>query len=75
VGIFVTSAKCHTVHTAKHPSTFCPLYGYGIRFRVELSAAQRTARAWDDADPDDENAVPTGAGQFNPEDLEGLSIH
>lgn len=49
--------------------------GYGILFHVELSAVHRTARAWEDAEQDDEDAVPTGAGQFNPEDLEGFSIH
>jgi len=49
--------------------------GYGILFHVELSAAHRTARAWEDTEQDDEDALPTGAGQFNPEDLEGFSIH
>ncbi len=49
--------------------------GYGILFHVEVSAVQRTTRAWDDTEHVDEDAVPTGAGQFNPEDLEGFSIH
>jgi hypothetical protein len=49
--------------------------GYDILFHVELSAAQRKARALEDSDQDDEDAVPTGAGQFNPEDLDGFSIH
>lgn len=49
--------------------------GYGILFRVELSAAQRKARSWEDSAQDDEDAVPVGVGQFNPEDLEGFSIH
>lgn len=49
--------------------------GYGILFHVEIAAAQRTARAWEDTEQDDEDAVPTGAGQFNPEDLEEFSIH
>lgn len=49
--------------------------GYGILFHVEIAAAQRTARAWEDTEQDDEDAVPTGASQFNPEDLEGFSIN
>jgi len=49
--------------------------GYGILFHVELSAARQKARAWEDTEQNDENAVSTGAGQFNPEDIEGFSIH
>jgi len=49
--------------------------GYGILFHVELSAAQRTARAWENTEQDDEDPVPAGAGQFNPEDLDGFSVH
>lgn len=49
--------------------------GYGILFHVELSVAHRTARAWADIEQDDDDAVPTGTGQFTPEDIEGLSIH
>ncbi len=49
--------------------------GYGILLHVELSAAHQKARAWEDTELDDEDAVPAGTGQFNPKDLEGFSIH
>jgi len=42
---------------------------------LHLSATHRKAGAWAHSEQDDKDAVPTGAGQFNPEDLEGFSIH
>jgi len=47
--------------------------GYGITFQVEIPIARQQSRAMKDADTDDENAVPTGRPQFNPEDIDGFS--
>jgi hypothetical protein len=45
------------------------------QIEFHLSATHRKAGAWAHSGQDDEDAVPTVAGQFNPEDLAGFSIH
>jgi hypothetical protein len=44
------------------------------RIEFHLSATHKKAGGWAHSGQDNEDAVPTGADQFNPEDIEGFSI-
>jgi hypothetical protein len=49
--------------------------GWGLAFTVDFAVARAQVRDWKKEASEDEEATPIGAGQFDPDEIDGFSIH